>query len=237
MRKQFVLLAKSWWDGGLCVAGRQLSDISVIGGSVNRSRPGAWLRPVSEAGGPLTSGDLVLEQGQTAKLLDVIDIGVANPAPAGHKQENWTADGSRAVLVGRLPVSSVPQFCETPHLLWGQGASTRLGLNDCVTQDYVAHCRTSLVFVEMSDLHIVVDWSSSGRRGCWGDFHYGGTEYRLRITDPQCAGDLSRRHTGEYAGPRGHVYGCISLTDVYKDHRHHKLIASLITPEDNSWPA
>ena len=87
---EFICLANSVKEQGRCVAGLRMDNNS-------------WIRPVSEApGGTLFRPTYVLDNGEQAALLDVIEVGVSTPRPEPHQPENWVLEDKQWRILGRL---------------------------------------------------------------------------------------------------------------------------------------
>ncbi len=219
-----VCLAYSRMPNGRCVAGRELRTDGRLDG---------WIRPV--VGGEdegVTEESSRYEDGGLPRLLDVLDVPVAEPRPEGHQRENWLLDpGRRWTRVSRFDVDALPKWADTVDSLWLNGFGTSNGVNDKVPAQAASALDASLYLIE-ADLEVRVFNPGAARgdfrRRVQGRFRYNGADYRMWITDP----DQEQKY---FAGPNGsyQIGEClltVSLSLAAYYGFHYKLIAAIIEP-------
>jgi hypothetical protein len=221
--KRLVCLAKSLKHGGVCIAGRELTQDGV----------GGWIRPVSaRPTAELTYLEYRFRDGSSPKLLDVVDVPLCEAAAHGHQSENHLIDGSSGwVWQRRLEFEQLRLLVEDPVQLWSNEDHTSCGVLDCMSAAHTGRYKASLFLLDKPGLRIEVKKGRDGNLGCRGVFEHRGVEYGLSVTDPVAREQYEPMGVGQY-GFKGkkHVYVCVSLTEPYGgDGRCHKLIASVIT--------
>ena len=222
--KRIVCLANSRMLSGRCIAGRELR----AGG-----RPGPWVRPVSgrEDEG-VTEAEYRYADGGGPRLLDVVDVPVLGPRPAGHQRENWLLDPDRRwARADRLPLADIPRWADAVGSLWINGSSTSNGLNDRVPVSAANSLDTSLYLIK-ADLEVCVFNPRAAygdfRRRVQGRFRYNRADYRMWVTDPE--------YEQKYlAGPNGSFelgarFLTVSLAGVPVYGYCYKIIAAIIEP-------
>lgn len=219
--KRIVCLANSFKTGGLCVAGRELTEAGY----------GPWIRPVSaRLHEELTYLEYRYADGSSAQLLDIVDVPLLRPSPDGHQTENHLIDPKRGwVKRGELPFDQLRNLLEYPASLWTNSEHTSSGLMNCLSREEAASHKGSLYLVEGRNLAV---WVTQGQYGksFYGVFQMGGTVYKLSVTDPLERDRLESFRFGKYRLPEHRdAILCVSLTKPYEgDGRCHKLIASVI---------
>ena len=94
-----LCLANSWKYGGRCVAGI-LPD-------------GSWVRPVSDTeDGSLPASACQLDEGTSARPLDVVRLSLAGPDRRLHQPENWLITDEPWQLLRRREVPEVLSFLD-----------------------------------------------------------------------------------------------------------------------------
>lgn len=210
-----------------CIAGKEWSAAGV----------GPWLRPVAAynvdegAIPPITSR---LQDGTQPQVLDIIEIPFARAVPHGCQVENHLVNGGAWLKTGRIAWTQLEGMVETPWSLWGQGNSSRNGLNDRLSLAEAARHRSSLHLVRPANLRVVVRTTgaefNNPKKGMRALFNLRGIEYSLKVTDPrytdrirQCDEDV------EYALDGGIL--CVSISEPLENY-HYKLIATIFMPND-----
>ena len=221
--KRIVCLASSRMPartpGGRCIAGRELQA---------DGRPGPWVRPVNgrdNAG--LTPSESRYENGSTPRLLDVMDVPVLNAHPKSHQRENWLLDPNRRwAKVGSASLDDLPNWVDEFDPLCTNQSSSSKGRNDRVHTSYANSINSSLCLIKVNLKVWVFD--NYNRRTVQGRFRHGGTDYWLRVTDPNYEQKYNRRPDGCY--DLGERFVTISLAGAYTDEYCYKLIAAIIKP-------
>ena len=219
--KRIVCLANSRMPGGTCIAGKEL----LAGG-----RFGRWIRPVSgREGEGVAIDESCYVNGAAPRLFDIVDVPVLVARPEGHQRENWLlALNRRWKRAGQVRLSELPNLADSPDTLWVNGQSSSTGLNDRVHIRNAASLAGSLYLIK-ADLTLNV--SSPGAehgdftRRVRGHLRYGGTEYLLRVTDPDYEREYFKRPNGSY--PVGEPYVTVSLGGAFYGYCY-KLIAAII---------
>lgn len=220
-RKRIVCLANSRKLSGRCVAGIEIEDTRRVG----------WIRPVSD--GPdkeVSEYDRQYRDGSDPKVLDVIEVPLIAPQPSGYQQENWVLDPDNYwEKVDRMPWGDLFQLQEPAADLWINGSSTNNGLNDSIPLAVASGLKTSLRFIRVDRLALVVSNPGAAfgnpKRRVQGHFEYNGTRYWLWVTDPRYEREYLARPDGSYEV--GECYLTISLAEPYMGSAY-KLIAAII---------
>lgn len=216
--RTIVCLANSRKDQGRCVAGKEVVD----GGY------GAWIRPVSERPTrELSDEERRVEGRPWLRLLDVVEVPVLRPEPAGHQTENVVIDASRRWMWKRaVRWEELREMLDDPPSLWVNGHSKRGGTDDRVKQREAATLTHSLLLIEPRDLRLTTD-SEDGRFRVRAHFHYKDGEYRLIVTDPGI--ERAMKIQGRRELTMVDTYLCVSLSEPYVDHWCYKLAAAVLS--------
>ncbi len=106
VKKEIVLLGKSWKNGGYCVGGIDVHS-------------GKWIRIVtaSEPGSPgITDNQMMCGDGHLPKALDRVRVPLAHHAPFGFHYENWLMDSGTWEYIGTEPKEEfLAQIESTTH--------------------------------------------------------------------------------------------------------------------------
>ena len=217
--KRIVCLANSWKPSGRCIAGKEiLSD----------GRRGAWIRPVSDGdNGGVSTSDSRYADGSTPRLLDVMNVPVLTPQPKDHQRENWLLDPTRRwSKVGTVGLADLAKWADEVDTLWINNDSSGTGLYNRVHTSLASSINSSLCLIRVS-LQVCV-FNYYNRRIAQGRFRYRGTEYSLRITDPDYEQICEIQSDGCYE--IGECFMTVSLAGAYNDEYCYKLIAAIIKP-------
>ena len=216
-----VCLASSLKRGGLCIAGRELTDSGL----------GSWIRPVSvRPDAELTYLEYRYESGQSPKVLDVLDVPVLKPDGRGHQVENVLIDRSRRWMEqGRLPYAQVGRLVDQPASLWTNSESSAHGRFNCMSSEAASRFGWSLCLIRVDELWIESACAGRGDKVFRASFEYRGVSYKLSVTDPVVREQLDARPTGKYRIGSTEIFLCVSLSEAFRgDGRCHKLVASVI---------
>ena len=220
--KRIVCLANSKKKGGLCVAGKEITD----GGITD------WIRPVSERPDEeVMPSECRYEDGSDLRVMDIVDVPVIGHRPNDFQSENWLLDPShRWVNMGQLDWDELEQLIDSIEPLWHNGDRSYFGLNNRMQPGIANTISNSLRFLWVDALTILVN-APGGRRRVDGRFQYDNTVYQLSVTDPHYEQTYKAQPVGNY-----NIGGCflsVSVGELYNGH-HYKLIAAIIRREDHS---
>jgi hypothetical protein len=216
--KRIVCLANSRKFGGRCIAGKEVGPRFV----------GAWVRPVSSG----DTTELAREErryadGKDPKVLDVLDVGLLEPAPHGYQTENHRLDIAHGYrFVGTWPWARMPELLDHPPGLWTNGSSSRHGVNDRVAADEAAKLNSSLLLIEPEAVTMRV-FTEGGKPRVRARFRYAGVPFVFSVTDPFAEWAWLKKPDGEYELPG--VLLCISLGEPFTDGYCYKLVATVLT--------
>jgi len=146
--KRIVCLANSRKHSGRCIAGKEVLAEGV----------GNWIRPASaRPSAEVSEEERRYRDGQSPKVLDIIDIPMLAAAPHLYQVENFVIDAEcywtkRDVLAW----TDVRPLLDKPVSLWSNGDSTYHGTNDRVTLDIAAKHDYSLVLIQPDALLVNV---------------------------------------------------------------------------------
>jgi hypothetical protein len=221
--KRIVCLANSYKTGGLCIAGREITQNGY----------GGWIRPVSNRPtAEVSFQEYRYPNNASPRLLDIIDIPLLNPQPKHHQTENHIVDASqRWAKVGELQWTQLEQIRDHPPTLWINSDQTKDGSRfNCISQANAETQTYSLVLIRPDNFVVKVGsstWEGRTKRTYHGGFTYNGVPYILRSTDPAVRNAFLGKDEGDY--PMTNVYLCVSLTEpAPQDGRCHKLVAAVI---------
>lgn len=219
--KKIVCLANSQKNNGRCVAGLEITD--------SENKP--WVRPVSSrVTQEISDKERCYKDGADPKLLDIISIGMIEPAPQGHQQENHLIDDRcRWEKKGVLTWNDLLKLIENPDgPLWKNGESSRNGINDHILETYLGNYNRSLYLIYPQNLLLLVS-TFFLQRQVRAQFDLCGHHYCIVVTDPWIKERCFKMEDGDY--PVGKAALCVSLGEVFQDGFAYKLAASVITPK------
>lgn len=232
LQKRIIVLANSLKNRGRCVAGRE--PVPSTGAMVLRG----WVRPVSTAPrGVLDPWHYVMENGEPAGILDIVEMTLCGPASDEGQPENWRIDETtRWRKMGEFPIKNIGELIERPTDLW-------LGAGDQDDRLSVEEQRErrqwSLALIEPERLRIRL-WqepdpqTNGARRKTRAVFTYRGVEYALSITDPRFLDQRCPRHPRVGAPAieapawcKDRCVLCVSLTPPFHGY-HYKVVATIL---------
>lgn len=224
---KMVCLASSRKNTGRCVAGR----------SFRAEKFGKWVRVVSaRPTRELQEGERVCEDGTSAKVLDIVEVPILQPAPEHYQTENQLLDTTQGWRrLGRVTWDALQSAVEEPETLWVNGhSSSYLGENDRVPLSALGSIRNSLYLIRPSGLLLrstgVPDKRGRTKVRIRAEFEFRGQRYNLAVTDPELPWVLKLPllfSDGTVAVPQGLL--CVSLGEVF-DGFAYKLVATIICP-------
>ncbi len=178
---KIVALAKSWRNGGICFAGKDVST-------------GEWIRPVTRAGAiPKTIT-------QHIKLLDVVEINITERCPNLHQQENYNFSGDEWHKVEKYNKAQLNTFLDNPLNIWDH--SGKMGADRVLLSD-IKKFKISNSLLLVSTTYAKIYFNNYDKMCC--EFVYNSITYNLRITDEEANQKLLNGQV--LADP----YLCISL--------------------------
>lgn len=212
--KTLVVLANSCKHNGRCVAGKEVAH----------SRFGDWIRPTSNRpSGELNAFEQYLVGGDRLAVLDIVEVPLSRPDPAGFQGENHLiAADAHWVKRGRMRWTSLGQAVDDRAALWFNGYSSGGGSNDRVPEGRIDELDSSLLLIGplSVDLHVI------GTR-VRARFIYHGAVYNLSVTDPWVKAAYAPLPDGWYRLDQ--VFLCVSLAPVWHGYAY-KLAAAIIPP-------
>ena len=222
--KRIVCLANSRKLNGRCVAGKEILSDGRIGG---------WVRPVSNRPNEeVSASERHYEDGTDPAVLDVLDLPLIRAHPKNYQQENWLLDPNRNwKKVESLGWGNLRQLIDPLDSLWLNGFSSANGLNDRFPIENSGSVQSSLRLIAVPKLELFVttskDFRGNLRQRVQGRLLYGGTDYWLRVTDPEYELNYSGMPDGQYS--LGNCLLTISLGEPFEGFAY-KLIAAIIEP-------
>lgn len=129
---EIVCLANSRKTSGRCIAGKIL----------NGPQKGQWVRPVSErSSAELSEDDRRFYNGQSPRLLDILQIPMKGAHPHAYQTENHLIDdGFYWSFVGRIDWQAVEALVDTPQgPLWENLPPSTNGIRDRVAENNAAN--------------------------------------------------------------------------------------------------
>lgn len=209
--KTIVCLANSYKPDGRCIAGVDVDTRQ-------------WIRPVS---GPPSGSvpEQVLSNGAALQVLDAVTIGLIEPAQYEYQTENWLLDPGHSPWqkVGQASSETLAALEEHPDSLWTNNDETQTGVNDLVSPEDASSLETSLTFIRVDNVDLQV-FHDYGKTKMLARFHHAGTQYALKVTDPQYwesyGQSLGVHHLGE-------SFLTVSLALPYRGYSS-KLVAAII---------
>ncbi|NEV63524.1 dual OB domain-containing protein [Thiorhodococcus minor] len=212
--KTLVVLANSCKHNARCLAGKELTLHGL----------GDWVRPVSA----LPTGELLplerrLVGGGEPALLDVVEVPLQGPSPAGFQTENHrVAPAGGWVKRGWLDPQWLHAAVDDCPTLWVNGYSSSAGCNDRLPEPLLAELQTSLALIGPIEVELRVLGEKVRAR-----FVYQAVTYDLCVTDPRIKATYAARAEGCYG--LGAAFVCLSLAPAWHGYAY-KLAAAIMTP-------
>lgn len=226
--KRLLCLANSWREGGRCIAGK-ISE---------GERTGEWIRPVRAAGTEaIVAPHLNYEDGAPVRILDIFDVHLIQPAPAGHQVENHVIEKSSLWRrVRQTTFEECRQFLDSQDRpLWPDAESTFHGINDKVPEATVAQTTDSLRLIQPASATFRVasetQYEGPPQTAVRATFDLAGSRYRLKITDPEASHKFESLGQGEHTVHAPLL--CISLSGIFNGFSY-RLVAGVILTEPTS---
>ena len=218
--RKIICLANSRKYSGRCVAGKELLPDGI----------GGWIRLVSgSATGELTVKETTLQDGNTPELLDIIAVHTGEESSHDYQSENVLTGDTPWRRDGRIPPSILLRLCDKPEHLWIDGFSSTGGTNDRIPFHLAeTNLSSSLLFIAVERLHIVVGEDARGLKRTLAEFTYHAINYRLAVTDPVIENRYILSDIGRYPMEYPDNYVTVSISEPFNDFCY-KLAAAIIT--------
>lgn len=223
MEKHFICLANSYKRGGRCIAGIEIhigdDDQFTILRHPN-GRP-QWVRPIAST---TEYGEIPEGEAQHIHLLSVVKLSGVIPSPSEAHSED--ANYNTMMVVGTvLPTHTVfSQLTDNVH------TSLFYTTDYFITPKVYANGYYSLMLIHPAGFTFRLD-PSKKRAKYYLVFSYYGVTYDLSITDPDFYRFIEQ-HPDDWNNVSD-IYLSLSIGMVYEG-LHHKLIAAVLTPSENS---
>ena len=220
-----VCLANSRKTAGRCIAGKEIDATG---------KAGRWIRPVSlRPTHEISELEMLYPDGETVKLLEIIEIPYEKPAPQGHQPENVLIDARFFwQRRGRMDWQVLNVVLDEPSPLWINGFSTRQGHNNRIPEHQLDFKQGSLRLIALDRVLLHTDLkphkSGNMKQVVRARFDYLGDHYCLDVTDPVIESYFLKAGVIEYSLDT--TLACISLTEPWEGYVY-KLVASIITPK------
>jgi len=184
---EFICLANSTKHGEHCVAGI-------------RTDGQGWIRPVgARRDGALTASEIICDDGFLPKVLDVLSVDLATPAPQCHQPENWTCSRGaqrwrRTRMANAADLLTLERHLESGPAVLG---STTKEVDFTSVQNRPVEA--SLALIEPQELNWQVKrWKEDEPLHCEAVFVLARQRYWLSVTDPPWKGRMLRLGEGLY---------------------------------------
>jgi len=216
-RKEIICLANSRKYSGYCVAGKEITENGIA----------QWIRPVSiRETGEMLSREIMFNDGNIPKLLDIIAVPFEQHVPHSCQIENWLIAKKNWIRKGEFSLSDMPKLCDNPDTLWINGYHGNYGINDKIPQERAESISSSLLLIEPENFIVTVQ-EESGIKKVRGKFDFKGIAYKLAITDPGIENQYLAKSSGQYPIYEKPLYLTISVSEPFNDY-HYKLIAGVV---------
>ncbi len=236
--KQFVILAKSYKQGGWCIAGREIS-LDRQKNSYQAFDP--WIRPVSDDvhhHGALQDAHCTYEDGSAPKIYDLAEVDFLESQDEPGQPENELIAPKRWRKLGAIDPAGMNGFVEEPDDVWNENTSV-----DYVTDSYEKQggIDSSLMIIKPVQFRVHLSnnlntFTNEYKREIRASFLYQGMQYsHFSITDPVVRKILGRQYPEEgddevvtTLNKGDDYYLCLSLGPQFtKYNRHYKLVATV----------
>ncbi|GHV83894.1 hypothetical protein AGMMS50212_12340 [Spirochaetia bacterium] len=205
-KKTIICLAASRKPGGRCIAGKDSTNTST------------WIRPVNN--GDADSIDNLqskYEDGTLAQVLDKIEISFSEKIPKLHQTENLLITNEKWIKKGTIALTDLKKLQDKPKSLWSNWNSSYNGRNDRINSLDVQKIHNSLYLINIDcTIHVKTEGKefNNPHKKVRCSFQYGGTDFKLPVTDPSKEQEYLVKSEGDYS--IGAKYICVSLGPVYE---------------------
>ena len=203
-----LVLALSWREGGICVAGKDINTKD-------------WIRPVT------TRGPVQESYTSGLKLLDVTEIELGHAVPVHHQSENYQMIEKPMIKKNEILKSNLQPYFDTPTSIWDTSSSKG---RDSLTPEEInkSGVNSSLYLIGLDEMRVSIEekeYEGKKRKKHYGIFDYNGVNYKLSITDPS----FNSMHSSLGLITVSNPFICLSLGEVFKmNGRCYKLIAGVM---------
>lgn len=220
MNKVFICLANSRKVSGRCIAGKELTANQV----------GGWIRPISERDHhEISEEDRRYQDGQSAQVLDIVELVLKNKSPHPCQLENYVIDDKYFWVKKGKYTESLRNILDNPATLWNNNFSGTNGINDRVPTQSIPHPIQSLYLIRPSRLTIIVRIEGAAfgnaKTKVRANFVYNNVQYEISVTDPEVERKFIARGIGEY-NITTESFITVSLGEAY-DGYYYKLAACI----------
>ncbi|MGA2938846.1 MAG: RQC domain-containing protein [Syntrophobacteraceae bacterium] len=218
--RKIICLANSRKYSGRCIAGKELLPDGI----------GGWIRVVSGSRtGELTIKEITMQNGRPPELLDLIVLYTGEGTNHRYQSENLLAGDTLWLWDGKMPPSILRRLCDEPEHLWTNGFSSAGGINDRIPLHLAdKKLASTLLFITVERLCIVVGEDARGLQKTWGEFTYHRMNYRLVVTDPVIESRYMQMDIGRYPVEDSENYLTVSISEPFEGFCY-KLAAAIIT--------
>lgn len=220
MKKKIVIMTESMKNCGLCVAGIDITD-------PQSETYGSWIRVVTEENnctGAVMNNDTICSNGQTAEVLDIVNIDFVRHVPNDAQHENWLYNHNiKWEKVGTTTLEDVLRIRDTDQYrgnIFGNNSYTVMPLE--LTGE-------SLTLLKISNVSMLVepDRNNPNMKKVRIHFSCGRNNYKFfRVGDFGVLEEFENMDCGTYP-LQGEYYAVFSLTNVWRDGKHYKMLAQL----------
>lgn len=218
-----ICLANSRKTSGRCIAGKRLTDH-------------LWLRPVSSrTTHEISEVERRYQNGNTAQLLDIIEIPCIQNQPQTFQTENVLIDDRFYWrYAGKATLPQVNALTDDQADLWVNGYGSYYNMNNRVPEAFLDYSAGSLRLIRMNkiNLHVSPKAPEFGemKHIIRASFNYLGENYKMGVTDPLIEKHFLSSGLGDYV--INDVIACISLGELFPNPNGelfaYKLVASII---------
>jgi len=195
-----LILAKSYKQGGYCIAGREF-----ILNADGKYSLGPWIRPVSnliDNKNPISAEMCLMSNGHNVGVFDVVRIFLSREAPEAGQPENIIIDEAKSwQWLYKLNYSDITTHIETPNSLWLEQQSSPERVSSSV--EFESSISQSLYLIQPKNLVITLsngynDYQQGFHKEIHASFDYNGNKYvNLSVTDPKVRRMLNNQYPSE----------------------------------------
>ncbi len=141
--QEIVVLANSYKEGGLCLAGKDLSTKK-------------WIRPVSNSHG----GALLKSAYSHISPLNIISMNLSQHIPLAEQPENFLISETKTNIHGSFPRPALDNLIDSPSSIWMYGSR-----QDRVTPEEISSYQAthqSLYLIKVEKLKVIVESNFNG---------------------------------------------------------------------------
>lgn len=184
MRKELLVLAKSFKQGGFCVAGLEVSR-NQQGQRVLQSN---WIRPVLSSPAQCKSAALPLGSCENFRVFDTVSFEMQGYQPSAGQQENWQWAGTPTINAGiECPPHLLHELAANSGLIWFDSTTT---CDNQVSGFYADHTgrQDSVMLIQPQNLIFCLEVKNNNdklKRCITAEFTHLGYRFGgISVTDP-----------------------------------------------------